>query len=60
MIYVPKKIRKVKVFEERLFCETEASPKQKIVSVTTSNIGKTLVFFVERKTKVNAKYYCEV
>ena len=56
VVYVPKKRRKVEVPEERLFCETEAFPKQIIVSVAISKTGN----FVESNTKLNVRYYCNV
>ena len=39
VVYVPKKMRKVKVLEVRLFCKIEAFPKQIIVSVVTWKVG---------------------
>lgn len=54
VIYVPKKMGKLEMLEERLFCKPEALFKQIIVSVATSKAGK--IFFVESNTKVNAKY----
>ena len=45
MAYVLKKMTKVEVPEERIFCETEAFPKQIMVSVAMSKAGKTSTFF---------------
>ena len=56
---VPKKMRKVEVPDERLFCEIEAFPKQIMIPVAISEVVK-LNFFVEPNTKVNAKYHCNV
>ena len=53
MAYVLKKMTKVEVPGERIFCETEAFPKQIMVSVAMSKAGKTSTFFVESSTKVN-------
>ena len=39
VVYVPKKMRNIEVPEERLFCETEAFPKQIMVSVAISKAG---------------------
>ena len=58
VVFAPKKMSKLEVPEERLFCEIEALPKQIMVSVAISKAGKTLI--VEPNTKVNAKYYCNV
>ena len=43
MVYVPKKMRKEEVLQERLFFEIEAFPKQ-MVSVAISKTGKTSIF----------------
>ena len=53
MAYVLKKMTKVEVPEERIFYETEAFPKQIMVSAAMSKAGKTSIFFVEPSTKVN-------
>ena len=60
VVYVSKSIRKVELPEERLFCEIEAFPKQIMVSVEMSKVGKTSIFFLESNTKVEMKYYCNV
>ena len=60
MVYVPKKMRKEEVSEERLLFEIEAFPKQIIVFVAISKAGKSSFLFGEPNTKVNAKYYCNV
>ena len=60
VIYVPKKMGKLEMLEERLFCKTEAHFKQIIVSVAISKAGKTSHFFAELNTKVNTKYYFNV
>ena len=39
VVYVKRKMGKVDVPEERLFCETEAFPKQIMVSVVVSKAG---------------------
>ena len=44
MVYVPKKMRKVEVTEERLFCENETFPKEMMVFVAISATGKTSIF----------------
>ena len=44
VVYVPKKMRKVELPEEILFCETEAFSKQIMVSVAISKAGKTSIF----------------
>ena len=41
VVNAPKKMRKVEVPEERLFCKTEAFPKQVTVSVAILKAGKT-------------------
>ena len=55
VVYVPKKMRKVELPEEILFCETEAFSKQIMVSVAISKAGKTSIF---RWTKYKGK--CQV
>ena len=60
VVHVPKSMWKVELPQERLFCETEAFPKQIMVSVEMSKVGKTSIFFVESNTKVEMKYYCNV
>ena len=45
MAYVLKKMTKVEVPEERIFYETEAFPKQIMVSAAMSKAGKTSTFF---------------
>ena len=47
-VYVPKKMGKVEVPEERLFCEIEAIPKQIIVSVAMLKAGETSIFLLNR------------
>ena len=44
MVYVPKKMRKVEVTEERLFCENETFPKEMMVFVAISATGETSIF----------------
>lgn len=53
VVYVPKKMRKLEVPEERLFCKIEAFPTQIMVSVAILKAG-------ESTTKVNDKYCCNV
>ena len=48
MVYVPKKIRKVEVLEERLFYKIEASPKKIMVSAVISKAGETLIFLLNQ------------
>ena len=51
VVYVPKKMRKLEVPEERLFCKIEAFPTQIMVSVAILKAG-------ESNTNVNDKYCC--
>ena len=46
VVYIPKKMRKVEVPVQKLFCEIEALPKQIMVSVATPTARKSLVFFL--------------
>lgn len=39
MVYTPKKMKKVEVSKERLFCKIEAFPKQIIISVAIMKAG---------------------
>ena len=48
VVYVPKKMRKVEVPEERLFYKTEASPKQIMVSAVILKAGETLIFLLNQ------------
>ena len=57
MVYVPKKMRKVEVPEERLFCKIEAFPKQIMVSVYWF---WNLIKLNEPIAKVKVKYCCNV
>ena len=56
-VHAPKKMRKVQVLDETLFCKTSELLKKITVSVATSKTGKTSNFFVEPNAKVNARYY---
>ena len=56
VVYVPKKIRKVEVPEERLFCETEAFPKEIMVSVVIVKAGKTSTILLTKYKGSSA--YC--
>ena len=51
MVYVLKKMRKVEMPEERLLYETEAFPKQIMVSVAISKAAKTSIFLLNRIQK---------
>ena len=56
-VHAPKKMRKVQVLDETLFCKISELLKKITVSVATSKTGKTSNFFVEPNAKVNARYY---
>ena len=48
VVYVPKKMRKVEVPEERLLYKTEASAKQIMVSAVILKAGETLIFLLNQ------------
>ena len=58
---IPKKMRKVEVQRERLFCEIEAFLKKTIVSVTILKASKTSNFFLTKyKGKCEVLLYCTI
>ena len=60
VFYIPKKMRKKDVSDERLLREHSGFPKKVMVSLAISKAGKTSVIFVEPGAKVNAEYYTKV
>lgn len=58
--YIPKKMKKSDVSDERLLRQQATFPQKIMVSVSVSKAGKTKLFFVDPGTKVNAHYYSNV
>ena len=58
VVYIPKKMKKSEVPDEKLFREHSGFPQKIMVSVAISKAGKTSLLFVDPGAKVDADYYC--
>ena len=51
--------RKGEVDEERLHHGKSSFPQSDMVSAGISNLGKTSLYLIERRVKVDPEYYCQ-
>ena len=57
--YAPSAYKKSTIANKRLYVERSGFPMSLMVSVAVSKVGKSSIFFVEPRAKVNGAYYRE-
>ena len=59
MLFAPSAYKKSTIENKRLYVECSGFPMSLMVSVGISKVGKSSIFFVEPRAKVNGAYYRE-
>ena len=57
--YAQSAYKKSTIENKRLYVERSGFPMSLMVSVAVSKVGKSSIFFIEPRTKVNGAYYHE-